>query len=112
MMEKQIFDSKELEAIHCDMDEQETSITMLRNSDEVKIYTSDNKMLTKLSKMFDKNKEIWKCFECGRDSAGKVTGYLFITNKKAISFRTGKGKNISEEDREKRRERFKKLHNN
>lgn len=111
MKERQIFDISEFEAIRCDMDEQETSITMLRNSDQVKIYTSDNKMLTKLSKIFSKNKDNWTCFECGRDSAGKVTGYLFITNKKAISFRTGKGKNISEEARQKRRERFKKFHN-
>ena len=84
---KEIFNIEDIETIRCDLDEQETTVNILRGSAEITIYTSDNTMLTKLSKLFSKNKDVWRCFE------------------------SGKGKNISDENRKKCSERFKKYLN-
>lgn len=74
----------QIEVVHVDMDEAETTITWQRGDSKVNIFTSDNTTLTKIKKCMAKNPEGWLCYEAGRDKAGFVMGYNFTAPKKAI----------------------------
>lgn len=85
----EVFSYNELETTNTAADEQETTINISRDEDTASIYTSDNTMITKLKNLWKTYPNSLKCWECGRDSLNKVTGYMFVCSKKSISFRSG-----------------------
>ena len=68
------------------VNEQETTISFMRNSNKAIVYTSDKTMLTKLHKLAKKNPE-WKRIDQGR-LKGDVVSETFECPKKLISLRT------------------------
>lgn len=85
----EITDIRDIGTCSSNVEEQETVITIVRKEDYVDIWTCDNTMITKLSRVMKTYPDTWKCFEGGRDSKGNVYGYYFRCPKKAISFRGG-----------------------
>lgn len=67
------------------VNEQETTISFMRNSDKAIVYTSDKTMLTKLHKLAKKPE--WKRIDQGR-LKGDIVSETFECPKKLISFRT------------------------
>lgn len=47
-------------------DEQETTITLLRNEDGFRLYTCDNLMITKLNKLINAQNTAWKLEKTSR----------------------------------------------
>lgn len=86
-MKYYITEKSQFKSIANSADEQETTINISRGEDKATIWTNDNTMITKLSKLVDKNPDIWKCYVVG--NINKPTGYFFETTKKCISFREG-----------------------
>ena len=68
------------------INEQETTISFMRNSDKAVVYTSDKTMLTKLHKLAKKNPE-WRQIDQGR-LKGEIVSETFECPKKLISLRT------------------------
>ena len=108
MLKRVNFD--EIKTVKCTLEEQETTVTMMRNENMVNIFTSDNTVITKLRKNVEMQPDAWNCYESGRDNEGNVVGYFFTCPKRAISFRSGikkKGRVFTDEEREQIRQRFK-----
>lgn len=102
MKQIEITDVRDIGTCSSSMEEQETVIVIERTEDYVDIWTCDNTMITKLSRVMKTYPDTWKCFEGSRDSKGNVSGYCFRCPKKAISFRGGntiirKSKKVEEE---------------
>ena len=68
------------------VNEQETTISFMRNSDKAIIYASDKTMLTKLHKLAKKNSE-WKRIDQDR-LKGDIVSETFECPKKLVSLRT------------------------
>ena len=66
-------------------------------------------MITRICKAMRKAPDMWKCWEASRDKSGNVTGYFFTAPKKAISFRGGNKREVSDEARQAASERFRKM---
>ena len=94
------------------VEDQETTINISRGEDKATIWTNDNTIINKLSKMLEKNPNSWKCYVMG--DIDNHTGYFFEVNKKCISFREGKErvKVLTEEHKQKMREGLKKSKEN
>ena len=83
------------------LEEQETVVTHIRNSDKVEVYTSEGPMITRLSKICDDYEVITT------DEKGRVTSIVFFLDFKQLSFRKKAiGTEVSEEIREARRNRM------
>ena len=102
----------QIEDISCNRCEQETAINWLRDDDIAIVCTSDFTMVTKLSKAMAKDPDNYKCYyyECNRDKeTGRLGNYFFEVPKKLIAFRAEReARQMTEEQREIVRERFKK----
>ena len=108
-MRKSIFTVDAIQSIHNDIpEERETTICI--SGKTMDVYTSDNAMLNKLKKIFSANPNTVECWEAGRTSDGKVTGYFFKMDKKHLSFRNSSTREITEEQSAAFGERIKKLH--
>lgn len=69
--------------------EQETSVNIMRDSDECTIYTTDSTMMTRLDKLVKSpDAPHWKLKQEHRLSNGELVGKTYITHKKLISFRS------------------------
>jgi len=68
------------------LDEQETSISIMRTSDKAEIYTSDNVMIHRLDKKCKKYPDIWKCISVER-SFGEIVAKVYSCPKKMVSLR-------------------------
>ena len=83
------------------LEEQETVVTHIRNSDKVEVYTSEGPMITRLSKISDDYEIITT------DENGRITSIVFFLDFKQLSFRKKTiGTEVSEEIREARRNRM------
>ena len=83
------------------LEEQETVVTHIRNSDKIEVYTSEGPMITKLSKICD-DYEIMTT-----DEKGRITSIVFFLDFKQLSVRKKTaGTEVSEEIREARRNRM------
>ena len=83
------------------LEEQETVVTHMRNSDKVEVYTSEGPMITRLSKISDDYEIITT------DENGRITSIVFFLDFKQLSFRKKTaGTEVSEEIREARRNRM------
>ena len=106
MPDRKYVDINKLESVHSSSDEAETTITVGRNDKVITIYSSDNAMITKIERAALKNPENWKCWEGARSPDGKLRSYFFEAPKRALSFRGGNKKELTEEARQAARERL------
>ena len=88
------------------IEEQELTITAMRDEDFFEAYTSDNTYLTKLKKMVAANPKDWQITNI-YESYGEITGVKFKAPKRALSFRVGNLVEVSEEVRAARAEMMK-----
>ena len=95
------------ETLTVPMEEQETLISWSRNDAKIKIYTSDNTVLTKLRKLYNNAPENYTLVHVENDQDGKPYSVTFEANINCVSLRQGKKKNYSEEFRQELSERMK-----
>lgn len=71
------------------IEEQETTISIYRDSDVAEIYTSDSTMMTKLDKRVRENPDAWHCVRVDTVGGGaEVVGKWYTCPKRLISFRS------------------------
>ena len=97
----------QIEAVRCSIDEAETTFIIERNSDIVKVWSSDNTYITKLKRCMRQNPDEFKCFEGSRDQDNYMTGYFFEFPKKRVSIRS-KQRTLSDEQKAQATQRLKK----
>ncbi len=68
------------------LEEQETSISIMRTSDKAEIYTSDSVMMHRLDKKCKKYPDIWKCISTER-SFGEIVAKVYSSPKKMVSLK-------------------------
>jgi len=68
------------------LEEQETSISIMRTSDKAEIYTSDSVMMHRLDKKCKKYPDIWKCISTER-SFGEIVAKVYSCPKKMVSLK-------------------------
>lgn len=84
------------------MEEQETTIVFDRGHQNMKIYTADTTMMTKLDKIYKRSKEIL--------DHGKLFAVEYVVNKELLSFRSKRVKRtMTEEQKQAARTRMKKI---
>lgn len=100
----------QIEAVRCNTDEAETTFIIERNSDIVKVWSSDNTYITKLKRCMKQNPDEFKCFEGSRDQDNYMTGYFFEFPKKRVSIRSkqNKKRTLSDEQKAQATQRLKK----
>lgn len=88
-------------------DEQETIIRIERTSKTVKICTTDSRYMTKFDKLVKNNPDEWK-FTDQEICQGDVVEKFYECPVNLISFRskTGTGRELTEEQKQKMREGF------
>jgi hypothetical protein len=104
--------AEDITPVNCEKEFQETAITFLRGDSHIEIFTSDNTFITKLKKLLEQNPDTYSCWEGNRDSEGNITSYWFSAPMRALSLRSGKSKEMSDEQRLKASERFKDMWKN
>lgn len=110
MIDRKYLTVDEMIAVKCNLEEQETSISMMRNDSKVLIFTSDNTFITKLKRVMIKCPDNFKCYVSGYDRNGNPVGYFIEGPKKILSIRAGKNKKpLSQEERAERAARMRKL---
>ncbi len=89
------------------IEEQETVIGFMRDEKFCTVYTSDSTVMTKLDKRVEKSKD-WELIKVDKLRDGSVVSKTYKAPKRLISFRgeVGKGRRMSEEDRQKAAERL------
>ena len=71
------------------IEEQETTISIYRDSDTAEIYTSDSTMIAKLDKRVRENPDVWKCVRVETMGGGaEVVAKWYECPKRLISFRS------------------------
>ena len=89
--------------------EQETTVNFSRTEKKAKVWTSDKLMMTKLDKLVQKDPENWSV-EVQKDRDGDIVAKVYTAEKKKlISFRTDR--KLSEEQRKKMGDRFRRTQN-
>lgn len=68
------------------LEEQETSISIMRTSDKAEIYTSDSTMIYRLDKKCKEYPDTWKCISIER-SFGEIVAKVYSCPKKLVSLR-------------------------
>ena len=94
------------------LDEQETTISFSRDSEQVDIWTNDRTMITKLDKLCKSNPETYRCRSTGKNRDGETMDRQYvIADKSLLSFLPKKRKcaPLTEEQKEERRERLRKI---
>lgn len=96
------------------VEEQETSISYMRDNDKCRVYTSDTTVMTKLDKLAEgEDCPLWKLVEEHRLRDGTLVAKTYETNKNLISFRKGfSTRNLTDEQRQNRSERMKEYQKN
>ena len=77
--------------------EKETNINWMHGDESYILSTTDNATVTKLKHMLEQNPNNYKCYELS--SNGRIDSYKFVFSKKCLSFRSGNGRNLSDEQR-------------
>lgn len=98
---------------HIGGDTIETHVNFEDGSDVATVYTTSRSVATKLYRLCEDKNTPWEVDKVYRDQEGKCVGYLFKTIKSAISFRSAiphTNRVMTEEQREKSRERILKMH--
>ena len=96
--------------------EQETTISIQRDSDVAYIETTDPTMFTKLKKRANENPEEWAIVDVTTAAGGNpniITSAVFTCPKKHVSFRSKTvSREMSEEERQRAGERLRNLRKN
>ncbi len=78
----------ELKPVKCNVEEQETTITINRTDGIIHLYTSDNTRINKMQKLLNAKGSEWKFDKVTYNKDGEPTGYFFsCSNKKMLSLR-------------------------
>lgn len=78
----------ELKPVKCNVEEQETTITINRTDGIIHLYTSDNTRISKMQKLLNAKNTEWKLDKVTYNKEGEPTGYFFsCNNKKMLSLR-------------------------
>lgn len=78
----------ELKPVKCNVEEQETTITINRTDGIIHLYTSDNTRINKMQKLLNTKGSEWKFDKATYNKDGEPTGYFFsCSNKKILSLR-------------------------
>lgn len=78
----------ELKPVKCNVEEQETTITINRTDGIIHLYTSDNTRISKMQKLLNAKGTEWKLDKVTYNKDGEPTGYFFsCNNKKMLSLR-------------------------
>ena len=93
------------------IDEQETTITAARADDYIRIYTSDNTMLTKLRKLLATNDTEYRLIDVQYSDAAHTTAISVMVEAPArcLSFRAGSKREMSDEQRQALADRMKQM---
>ena len=91
-----------------DLEEQETVIQWMRGEEEVRVYTSDATVLTKLKKAAGADGAAWRV-ERVEKRDGCVVGLIARAPLRCISLRAGATKDLTDEERAALSERMKKI---
>lgn len=103
----------QLKAVKCAAEEQETTITIMRDENKIRLYTSDNTRVTKMQKLINAPDTTWKLVKTVFDKEGNPTGYFFeCSDKKMLGLRPKKAavKEMTEEQKERARQHMQKIH--
>lgn len=77
-----------LKPVKCNVEEQETTITISRADGVIHLYTSDNTRISKMQKLLNTEGTEWKLDKVTHDKDGEPTGYFFsCNNKKMLSIK-------------------------
>lgn len=89
----------ELKSVKCNVEEQETTITISRTDGIIHLYTSDNTRISKMQKLLNAKGTEWKLDKVTYNKDEEPTGYFFsCNNKKMLSLRPKKTE-MSEEQK-------------
>lgn len=70
------------------LDEQETTISFNRISEQVDVWTSDRTTITKLDKLCNSSPEMYRCKSVGKNNDGEVLDKQYvIADKRLLSFK-------------------------
>ena len=103
----------ELKSVRCAAEEQETTITIMRDENKIRLYTSDNTRVSKMQKLINAPDTTWTLVKTAFDREGNPTGYFFeCSDKKMLGLRAKKqaAREMTEEERAILAERCAKLH--
>lgn len=101
-----------LQPVKCSIEEQETTIQISRDGNEINLYTSDNLRVTKMQKLINAPGTTWRLIKTSYNKEGEPTGYFFVCSDKImLTLRPKKAvhKPQTEEMKEAARARMKKL---
>ena len=99
----------EIKKLLLDVEEQEFTLTSMREEELVYCFCSDNQMLIKLKEAMKQNPEEYKCYIKSRYADGSISGYEFRFPKKYLKFLIReRNYTMSEEQREASKERMRK----
>lgn len=83
---KMVSSLEDITSIRCSVEEAETTVGWMRDDSRIRIFTSDNKTLTKLKRVIAKNPSAWEYWDAGRDREGYVLGWNFTAPRDAVRF--------------------------
>ena len=92
------------------LDEQETTISFNRISEQVDVWTNDRTMITKLDKLCNSSPTMYRCKNVGKNKEGEVMDKQYvITDKRLLSFKPKRREcaPLTDEQKEARAERLK-----
>lgn len=101
-----------LQPVKCSVDEQETTIQISRDGNEIHLYTCDNLRITKMQKLINAPDTTWTLVKTSCNRNGEPTGYFFVcSNKTMLSLRPKKAERApqTEERKEAARIRMKNM---
>lgn len=101
------YTADELEAVKCDVGEQEFTISTYRGEAALTVYISDNTMLTRFKKLMAAAPGEYKLKDIQWDKDGNPTGYFFEMPTRWLSFRSKDIKvELTEEQKRERAQRL------
>lgn len=100
--------ANEIKTAYCDSGSQEVTISFDKEG-IAQMYVSYNPWITKMRKKVEEDPETFKC-KCAGTINGKPTGYFFTFPAKLVNVRSVTNRAVSEENKQKTSERFKRLH--
>lgn len=99
----------ELKPVKCNVEEQETTITISRADGIIHLYTSDNTRISKMQKLLNAKGTEWKLDKVAHNKDGEPTGYFFscsVINCLSLKAKKAKGREFTEEEKNAAREKF------
>ena len=111
-MERDYITHEQIIATRISAEEQQCIISWERLSDTVEIFCSDNKTITRLKRLMQKDPISYRCWIVSKNKDNRPTEYGFeLPSKKLISFRAARTvktkRHLTQEQREANKQRLK-----